>query len=364
MQTVRKIIRYTAWALPAVVALALLLILPHFPTVTEAVFSGGLYRALSAVLCTLVGLLPFSLTELCVVAALPVAVLLVVLLIRALRRAESRIALLGRVARGLGWVLSCTLLLYMLMHGVNFYRVPLSERMGLDTSQKSPAFLQEVCILVADELTTLRAQLAEDENGCMQLSKPLYDTLQLGDECYANLRDTYPYLSTFVHTVKPVLLSHYWSYTGIAGMYFPMFSESNINIDMPVNAIPATVTHEIGHTCGYAREEDCNFLSFLACLHSDSVDYRYSGYLLAYTYCGNALYDYDQDMWAETRAHLSEGVKRDLRQRNEYWKQFETPVKDVSTNINDGFLTIQGQEDGVLSYGRVVELILGYYAAQ
>ena len=64
------------------------------------------------------------------------------------------------------------------------------------------------------------------------------------------------------------------------------------------------------------------------------------------------------------RAHLSEGVKRDLHERNEYWKQFETPVKEVSTNINNGFLTVQGQEDGVLSYNRVVELILGYYSTQ
>lgn len=364
MQTVRKIIRYTVWLLPAAIALALAAILPHYPVFTEAVFSGGIFRALSAVLCTLVGFLPFSLTELCVILALPLAVLLVVLLIRALRRAESRIALLGRVGRGLGWVLSCTLLLYMLMHGLNFYRVPLSQRMELDTSRKSPAFLQEVCILLADELTALRAQLNEDENGYMQLSNSLADTLQQGDECYAALRDTYPYLQTFNHRAKPVMLSHYWSYTGIAGMYFPMFGESNINVDMPANAIPATVAHELGHTCGYAREEDCNFLAFLACKSSDSPDYRYSGYLLAYIYCGNALYDHDQDMWAETRAHLSEGVKRDLHQRNAYWEQFKTPVKDVSTDINNGFLTIQGQEDGVFSYNRVVELILAYYSIQ
>ena len=143
MKTLRKLIRCTAWVLPATAAVAIALILPNYPAFTEAVFSGGIYRALSAVLCTLVGFVPFSLTEACVVLALPLLAVLIALLVRALRRTDRRLALLGRIGRALGWTLSCALLLYMLMHGANFYRIPLSERMALDTSKKSPEFLHK-----------------------------------------------------------------------------------------------------------------------------------------------------------------------------------------------------------------------------
>ena len=82
---------------------------------------------------------------------------------------------------------------------------------------------------------------------------------------------------------------------------------------------------------------------------------------MAYVYCSNALYGYDEDMWLATRAYCSEGVKADLRQRNEYWAQFEGKVQEVSTAVNNTFLEIQGTDDGVLSYNRVVALLLAYY---
>ncbi len=83
---------------------------------------------------------------------------------------------------------------------------------------------------------------------------------------------------------KPVQLSHWWSYTGITGMYFPFFAEANVNIDVPDSGIPATAAHELAHTRGFAREDECNFLAYLACIHHSSGDVRYSGYLSAYIF--------------------------------------------------------------------------------
>lgn len=44
-----------------------------------------------------------------------------------------------------------------------------------------------------------------------------------------------------------------------------------------------------------------------------------------------------------------------------YWKQFEGKVQEVSTSVNNSFIAAQGDADGVLSYGRAVQLIVGYY---
>ena len=181
---------------------------------------------------------------------------------------------------------------------------------------------------------------------------------------YRSLQGTYPFLFGGVFRAKPVQLSHWWSYTGITGMYFPMLAEANVNIDVPDSSIPATAAHELAHTRGFAREDECNFLAYLTCIHSDSADFRYSGYLMAYIYCSNALYAYDIELWRETRAACSEGVLRDLGERNRYWEAFEGRVQEISNSVNNSFLESQGQEKGTLSYDEVVSLIVSYYIRQ
>jgi len=54
-------------------------------------------------------------------------------------------------------------------------------------------------------------------------------------------------------------------------------------------------------------------------------------------------------------------VKKDLEQRTEYWRKFEGPVQNASSSVNDVYLKSNLQQDGVASYGRVVDLLLGYY---
>ena len=359
-----RFVRHMLWLLPGLLALFFLLWLPSHPAAAEWLCARGLFRVGHTVLSVLTGLLPFSLTELAVTLAVPAVAVLIGLLITALRRSTCRRRLLLRVMKGLGWILSCTALLYMVMHGCNFYRYTTARLMDMDTSVCTPEYLQAVVTDLAKKASAAREEVAEDAAGQMVLSRSVPQTLADAADGYRALQKTYPFLWGAAYRTKPVQLSHWWSYTGISGMYFPMLGESNVNIDQPPCDIPATAAHELAHSRGFAREDECNFYAFLSCSVSDSADYRYSGYLLAYVYCANALYGYDVDMWREARAYLSESVARDLKQRSTYWKQFEGEVQQVSSSINNGFITSQGDEDGVLSYDRVVELVVGYYRLQ
>lgn len=355
------VLRHGLCLLPALLAVILYWVLPYAPQLTEYGFARGIFRVISVPLGGLIAVLPLSLTEILAVAALPLVVFLLILFIRRMRRTGNRRKTAARAVKAVGWVLSGALLLYMVMHGANFYRLSVPELMGLDTAYQSPEYLQQVCKDLAQKASAEREQLAEDADGCMQLSQSMDETLRLANDGYTRLDDTYPFLWGGVWRAKPVQLSHWWSYTGITGMYFPMLAEANVNIDVPHSSIPATAAHELAHTRGFAREDECNFWGYLTSIHSESADYRYSGYLLAYIYCSNALYDYDKDLWSEARAACSDGMKRDLAEGNRYWKQFEGKVQDISTNVNNSFIQAQGVEDGVFSYSRVVQLIVGYY---
>ena len=123
-----------------------------------------------------------------------------------------------------------------------------------------------------------------------------------------------------------------------------------------------TATHEIAHTMGFAKENECNFLGWLACSTSGYPDYEYSGHLAAFIYCSNALYKADRELWRKAAANCSEGVVRDINQGNDYWDSFrESEVLEASQNFNDSFIKANGVESGILSYNQMVELMLRYY---
>ncbi len=95
-------------------------------------------------------------------------------------------------------------------------------------------------------------------------------------------------------------------------------------------------------------------------MHPD-VDFQYSGTLLALIHSTNALYLQDQTAFKEVRSKYSDGLNRDLQALNNYWKQYEGPVSDVSNKINDTYLKANNQSEGVQSYGRMVDLLLAEY---
>jgi hypothetical protein len=52
----------------------------------------------------------------------------------------------------------------------------------------------------------------------------------------------------------------------------------------------------------------------------------------------------------------------DLREEYYYWEQFEnTVISTVSNTMNDNYLKANSQDDGVKSYGRMVDLLLAEY---
>lgn len=356
-----RFVRLTWIFYPLVFAAAMYFILPYFPTVTEYVFSRGLFKAVTVPLGFITSLLPFSLTELLLILALPLIVLIVVLFVRRMKRSENRKKTAIKASRTVAGFLSFTVLLYMVCHGANYYRYNLETLMELDTSQKSAEHLLAVCKELAGGAKAAREELTVDENGCVKLPEDLYTELSRTGSGYNALTEEYPFLWTSVMRQKPVMLSYWWSYTGITGMYFPMLAECNVNIEQPDFAIPFTASHESAHSRGIAFENECNFLAFLSCINSEYPEFRYSGYMQAFKHCSNALYNYDKDMWRVAYSYCSEGMVLDFTAENEYIDAFKGKVQEVASSANDSFIKVQGVADGTLSYGRVTALILAYY---
>ena len=78
------------------------------------------------------------------------------------------------------------------------------------------------------------------------------------------------------------------------------------------------------------REDEANFIGYLACKDASDPLTRYSGYSLAYDYALSALVKADRDTAVTVNDKLSEEVKADRRARSEYLRQFE---RSCSRNV-------------------------------
>lgn len=346
---------------PALLGFLLYFLLPYFPYFTEYVFAQGIYRVVAFPLEWIMSLIPFSLTEIVVILAVPAIITLIVIFIRRLIKSENKGKTAEKAARFVCWCLSAAFLMFMITDGANFSRLSVAELMELPDGNYTKEDLYTLTVDLAQKASAVREELPEDEDGCADLTVSVRDLFFLADDCFDNLTDEYPFFVTGVWRVKPVMLSHLWSYTGYTGVYCPWLLESSVNVDTPVFDIAHTATHEIAHTMAFARENECNFLSWLACSHSGQIDFEYSGYIQAYIYSANALYKADKELWAKAFSNCSEAMVRDLEKHNAYWASFEGEVMDKSQDFNDSFIKANGDNNGVLSYDLMVELLLRYY---
>lgn len=358
--------------------------------VAEKVFATGIYKYLSRGMSFLTGWIPFSLMELIIIVG-PVTVL--VLIIRQIIRvfkvkkpacamskthrdimeiqsvAAQRTNLLVTMLQNLLCLAAVIYFGYVLLCGVNYHRYPVAYHLGLTVENSTVDELAGLYIELADKATELRAQLTtENEKGVYVLP---YSERQLGKEAkkaYQEFAKEYPVFGGMYPVPKHVFFSRLMSWTEITGVFTPWTMEANVNIDISPYSIGSTMCHELAHLRGFMREDEANYISYRACMASDSVDLQYSGTMLALIHTGNALYRQDADRYFELyRAHISPKVSMDLVANNEYWDQFEKPVVgettvgEIADKVNDAYLKANDQEDGTKSYGRVVDLLLAEY---
>ena len=335
---------------------------PRFPVLIEAGYSTSLYKWLGGPISLFTGLVPFSVAE-CIIVG--IGLFCLVQIIRgAIALFKKPKGFFRSSLRGMGKLVLILLLLYVgfnMLWGLNYSRLSFADISGLPVE---PAAVEELTALaqsLANSANALRAQVAEDERGVMTLSSSIRQMFVRAETGYQRAAAIYPELGGKFGRPKGVFLSHYWSYTGTSGMYFPFTAEANVNTDMPHLLQPATAAHEMAHQRGFAREDEANYLAYLACsLHPDA-DFQYSGTVSALIHTMNALYRADIDAYKAVRKQYCDGLNRDLKDWRDYWAKFEGPIDRVSTNVNDSYLKANRQQDGVQSYGRMVDLLLAEY---
>ncbi len=328
------------------------------PVLIESTYSRGIYPVVIRALNRVSGWVPFSLFEAlicCLLVAL--AVILGILGVRLLARQQEKGHWRQTALRLLSLVLGFAVL-FNVLWGFNYYRLPLSEQLGIPMQKHSRAELAALCKRMIQEANTLSEAVDRDAQGAMKPDGEARSVLERAPVGFREMPQKLGFFKGRYGAPKPVWNSVAMSYAGIAGMYSPFTAEANVNVLLPASLLPATAQHEMAHVYGYAREDEANFIAWLSCRFHPDADFRYSGALLGLIYSMNALYGVDPIAFQQLKQGYSLGVKMDLAANKTFWKQYEGPAEKIHDRVNDRYLKANGQTDGVESYGRMVDLLL------
>lgn len=280
------------------------------------------------------------------------------------------------------WILVGVFVVMTLNCSISFHCSTLEEKYGLlDKAAAGNLMLEQLMEkeYTVRELGQLRDyvvikcnQLAEqverDENGNIIYPDNMEE---IAIESMLRLSENCKQLGGYYPQPKQFAFSDFFSQQKMKGYFFPFSMEVNYNALMHEINRPATICHEYAHLKGFMYEEEANMIGFLACINSPDVTFQYSGYLSILNYINNEFYnaiDRNRTIYA---SHVK--ISPQVRAENVFleektWEKVEakavvkTEVVDkVSDKFSETALVMNGVEDGVLSYTRVVGLLLHYY---
>lgn len=354
------------------VSLFLLWLVKYNSWFGEHIFARGIYIPISKAISFVTGIFPFSLMAVEVIALPIIAIIAVAIfaikLIKRIRGRNNVMYFITVSMLNVACVLSCVYFFYTVVCGVNYHRYPFAQIAGLQMEKSSEQDLYNLTLSLAEKAGELRQTLAQtegalDEDGLIKVNRAGWEEVaKTANEAYEKIAASYPELGGNYKSLKTVYFSEFMSKMEITGIFWPFTMEANVNIDVPEYSVPATMCHELAHQRGFMREDEANFIAYLVCKQSDNLAFQYSGVMLALTYAGNQLYKQNQGLYEQVRATYTQEMNADLRDEYYYWAKFEdTVISTVSNTMNDNYLKANSQQDGVKSYGRMVDLLLAEY---
>ncbi len=306
---------------------------------------------------------PFCVLEWIVIAGILWIIFLAIRgIIRVIRKKET----VGKMfINGALFVLLVSSIIFCMLTvlcSVNYYRDEFSKVAGFEIRQHSSEELKELCVSLAEELNEASRQVERDTDGTLILPDNIEEEAIKAME---NLGDQYEALGGYYPYPKKVLFADVMSYQSLMGLYSAFTLEAMYNGDMMTYNVPDTMCHELSHMKGFMREDEANFIAYLACRESGNPVLEYSGAMNAFVYATNQLYaDAGSEAYSEIFALVDEEPLLELAKNDAFWNQFEGPVKEVSKAANDAYLKANDQKDGMKSYGRMVDLLLAEYFDQ
>jgi len=323
------------------------------PGLVERYYSSGIYPVIGKSFRVLFGWLPFSFGDLLYIAA---GIWLLAGVYRLFRgfwnKTKAGNGRWAGVSRFIAIILSIYVL-FNLFWGINYNRRGIAWQLKFQVKDTASA-----------SLAGLTRVLLDKTNAWKNVSRPIPGFGKDREEAirsYASLKNRYDFLAYDHSSVKPSLFGVIGDYMGYSGYYNPFSGEAQVNTRVPAFLIPYSTCHEIAHQLGYAKENEANFVGFLAARESSDSSMRYSAYLNMFLYANSELRFLDTAAARENYLRLSDPVKKDLAEYRKYLTRYEGSMGDFVDAFYEQYLKLNQQPAGHRTYNKVVLWLLAYY---
>lgn len=227
-----------------------------------------------------------------------------------------------------GWVCAGIAILVFLntgIYGLNEYAGPLSEDIQLQETEYTVTELAEAAEYYRQEAEKLATQVPRNVDGTVRYKDLKALAAQAGNGFETlTYEKSLPVFAGSTAPVKELGWSGYFTGQGLTGATVGITGEAAVNPQTPPVMLPYAICREMAHRMSIAIDRDAMFGAYLACTHNEDVQFRYSGALMAYYYCYEALRALDEATGNNAAAHLdgisSDLVRRDVRRCEDFLK--------------------------------------------
>lgn len=267
----------------------------------------------------------------------------------------------GYLLSGLKQLIFFFLFVYVFFYGLwglNYNRQGITYQLGLEIKPYTREDIDTLTGLLQERLNVYAETVDQKQRDTVNRKQVLFER---ATEAYLYAANSYSFLSYEPQSVKPSLFSYLGNYLGFQGYYNPFSGEGQVNTTIPRMLEPFVTTHEIAHQLGYAKENEANFVAFLACRSYPSGVFRYSLYFDMYNYAINELFQKDSLLAKSYRDRLHSQVKKDFKELKDFFQKYKNPVEPVIMWLYGNYLQANNQPEGKRTYNQVVAFLIAYY---
>ncbi len=247
---------------------------------------------------------------------------------------------------------------FNLLWGLNYNRRGIAHQLGLDVKKYSLADLDTLTTVIQSRVNYYADFVREDQRDSFDRKKNLFNSAR---EAFGELGKKYPFLKYNPASIKPSIYSYLGNYLGFQGYYNPFSGEGQMNTTIPRFLEPFVTTHEMAHQLGYAKENEANFVGFLACRSYESDIFRYSVYFDMYNYAISEIILRDTVLAGSFQEKRHPQVVKDVKELKDFYRRYHNPVQDLIMWGYGYFLKANNQPAGKRSYNEVVSWLIAYY---
>tara|TARA_R110000751_G_scaffold105046_1_gene200748 strand:- start:53296 stop:54363 length:1068 start_codon:yes stop_codon:yes gene_type:complete len=324
-----------------------------FPDTIEVVYSTGLYPFISKLFRYTLGWLPFSFGDL--LYAFSIIFIIRWLILNVKRIWKDTVHWLIDIFAAI----SVIFMAFHLFWGFNYYRNPLHKNLNLEDDYTTEQLVTVTKNLI-EKSNTIHLEITKNDSLKVELPFTKSEILALTPNSYEALKTDFPHLEYHPKSLKKSLFSYPLTYMGFSGYLNPLTNEAQVDDMIPVYKFPTTAAHEVAHQLGYAKENEANFIGFLATISNTNIYFKYSGYTFGLRHCLGEIFRRDPDLYYKLLPTINIGILKNYQEVRDFWNDYKNPLEPIFRSTYTSYLKANNQAKGMDSYSYVVALLINY----